>query len=230
MAAQTGTAARPTHAWHRPCPHSRRDPRRRQIGPVVEALELRLVLAGISPTNPSPIGPKPDVFPSPLALGAAYQQVVRIQTKTLQSLGEIDREVQAASAQFARRTAAAINNLNAELRQSKSLHEANAIAAAIRRDRNLLALGGTDIAREEQGLDVARSIANQQANSDKIDIPNGLIPTTLDALVQQDQATGTAISRSGQRSKNALLHELNKLGDQLISTIRVRSSARNQPA
>ena len=227
MAAQTEATVRQARAWHRPRPHSRRNPRRRHIGPVVEALEARLVLAGISPTTPSPVGPKPDDFPSPLALGAAYQQVVRIQTRTLQSLGETDREVQAAGSQFARRAAAAINNLNAELRQSKSVHEANAIAAAIRRDRHLLAVGSTATAHEEQGLDVARSIANQQANSDKIDIPNGLIPTTLDALVQQAQSTGTAISRSGQRSKNALVHQLNKLGDQLTSTIRVRTSARN---
>ena len=65
MAAQTGAGARLTGAWHLPRPHSRRDRRRRQIGPVVEALEGRLLLAGTSPTNPVPIGPKPDGTPNP---------------------------------------------------------------------------------------------------------------------------------------------------------------------
>ncbi len=219
MAAQTDEAEQQTRARHRSRPHSRRNRRRRQLGPVVETLEARLVLAGTAPINPAPVGPKPGDSPSALALGAAYRQVVAIQNTTLQSLGESNREVQAAGSQFARRAAAAINNLNAELQQSNSLRQANAIAAAIRRNRNLLALGSAATAREEQGLNVARGIANQQATSDKIDISNGLFLTTLDALVQQDQATGTAISRSGQRSKNALVHKLNKLGDQLISTV-----------
>ena len=222
MAAQIGAGARLTRTWHLPRPHSRRDRRRRQIGPVVEALERRLVLAGASPTSPLPIGPKPDGTPNPRPAGVAYQQVVAVQTTTLQSLGDSYREVQAAGAQFARRAAVAIDKLNAELRQSKSLHEANAIAAAIRRDRSLLDQGGADVAREKQGLNVARSIANQQASTDKIYIPNGLF-TTLADLVQQDQSTGTAISRSGQRSKNALVRELSKLGDQLTSTVRLLS-------
>ena len=149
-----------------------------------------------------------------------------IQTTTLQSLGDSYREVQAAGAQFASRAAVAIDELNADLSQVKSQHEADAIAAAIRRDRDLLDLGGADAAREEQGLDVARGLADQQANTDEIDIPNGLY-TNLAELVQQDQSTGTAISRSGRRSANALVRDLNKLGDQLISTISVRTSVRN---
>ena len=224
MAAQTGAGARLTGAWLLPRPHSRRDRRRRQIGPVVEALEGRLVLAGTSPTNPVPIGPKPDGTPNPRPAGAAYQQVVAIQTTTLQSLGDSYREVQAAGAQFASRAIAAIDQLNAELRERP--HEADAIAAAIGRDRDLLDLGGADAAREEQGLDVARGLADQQANTDEIDIPNGLF-TTLAELIQQDQSTGTAISRSGRRSENALVRELNKLGDQLTSTIPVQTSVRN---
>ena len=138
------------------------------------------------------------------------------QTTTLQSLGDSYREVQAAGAQLASRTAAAIDELDADLSQVKNRHEADAIAAAIRRDRELLDLGGADAAREEQGLDVARSLADQQANADEIDIPNGLF-TKLAELVEQDQSTGSAISRSGQRSENALVRELNKLGDQLTS-------------
>ena len=65
MAAQTGPDARLMRAWQRPHPHIRRKRRRRQIAPVVEALEGRLVLAGTSPTNPMPIGPKPDGTPNP---------------------------------------------------------------------------------------------------------------------------------------------------------------------
>jgi hypothetical protein len=224
MAAQTGLDARLMRAWQRPHPHIRRERRRRQIAPVVEALEGRLVLAGISPTNSVPIGPILDGTPNPRPAGVAYQQIVAVQTTTLQSLGDSYREVQAAGAQFASRAVVAIDQLNAELRESR--HEANAIAAAIGRDRDLLDLGGADAAREEQGLDVARGLADQQANTDEIDIPNHLY-TSLTQLVQQDQSTGTAISRSGRRSENAVIRELNKLGNQLTSTISAQTPVRN---
>jgi hypothetical protein len=214
-------------SWHSIRPHSRRDRRPRRVGPVVEALEDRLVLAGTSPANVVPIGPQTSGTLTPQQLGAAYQQVVVIQTATLQSLGDSYREAQTAGARFASRATGAIDKLNAELRQSESQHNANAIAAAIRRDRQLLNLGGADVASVEQGLDVARGLADQQANTDKIYIPNRLILTTLAELVQQDQSTGTAISRSGRRSVNALVRELNKLGDQLVSTIRVRPSVKD---
>ena len=225
MAAQTGPDARLMRAWQRPHPHIRRERRRRQIGPVVEALEGRLVLAGTSPTNPVPVGPKLDGTRNPGPGGEAYQQVVAIQTTTLQSLGDSYREVQAAGAQFASRAAVAIDQLNAELRQNKSQRDADAIAAAIHHDRDLLDLGGADVVREEQGLDVARGLADQQATTDEADTLNGLF-TTLAKLVDQDQSTGTAISRSGRRSENALVRELNKLGDQLTSTIPARISVR----
>ena len=225
MAAQKGACARLTGAWQLAHPHSRRERRRRQIAPVVEALEGRLVLAGISPTNPVPIGPKLDGTRNPGPGGAAYQQVVAIQTTTLQSLGDAYREVQAAGAQFASRAAVAIDQLDAELRQSKSQRDADAIAAAIHHDRDLLDLGGADVVREEQGLDVARGLADQQATTDEADTLNGLF-TTLAKLVDQDQSTGTAISRSGRRSENALVRELNKLGDQLTSTVPGRISVR----
>jgi hypothetical protein len=223
MAAQTGPDARLMRAWQRPRPHIRRERRRRQIAPVVEALEGRLVLASTSPTNPVPIGPKPDGTPNPRPGGAAYQQVVAVQTTTLQSLGDSYREVQAAGAQFASRVIVAIDQLNAVLRESQ--HEADVIATAIGRDRDLLDRGGADAAHEEQGLDVARGLADQQANTDEIDIINGLY-TKLADLVQQNQSTNTAISRSGRRSENALVRELNKLGDQLTSTIPVHTSVR----
>jgi hypothetical protein len=215
MTARTGAGARWTGIW---CLQSRRDRHRRQIGPVVEALERRLALSGASPTGPGPIGPRPGANPSPQALGAAYQQVVATQAATLRSLGENSLEVQAAATQFASRGTVAIDGLKAELGQGQGRHDTNAIAAAVRRDRHLLELGGAAATREAQGLDRARGLANQQAYADKIDIPNSLF-TSLAELVQLDQSTGAAIIRSGQRSKNALVQKLDKLGDQLTSTV-----------
>jgi hypothetical protein len=227
MAAQTGPDARLNRAWERPHPHIRRDRRRRQIAPRVEALEGRLVLSGSSPTNPVPIGPEPDGAPNPGRAGAAYQRVVAVETATLRSLGDSYRTVQAAGVQFANRAGFAINQLEAQLRQSQSRSDAHAIAAAIRRDRHLLDVGAADVAREEQGLDVARGLADRQANADKIAIPIGLF-TNLAKLVQQNKATGTAISRSGRRSANRLVRELNKLGNQLTSTIPIRTTSSGQ--
>jgi hypothetical protein len=229
MAAQTWPEARLMRAWQRPHPHIRRERRRRQIAPVVEALEGRLVLAGTSPTNPVPIGPKPDGFSNPPPAGVAYQQVVAVETTTLLSLGDSYHKVQAAGARLANRAVVAIDQLDAVLRQSHSRRDAHAIAAAIRRDRDLLDLGGADAAREEQGLDVAHGLADQQANTDEIDIPNGLF-TNLAELVQQDQSTGTAISRSGRRSANALVRELNKLQSGVVTIVpnlHFQSSARS---
>jgi hypothetical protein len=216
MAARSEAGAPLTARWLLPRSHLRHDRCRRQIGPVVEALEVRLALAANSPTNALPI--RPEATGSSHRLGADYQQVVAIQTTTLQSLGESDREVQAAGAQLARRTASAIDELNAELTRIKSQHEADAIAAAIRRDRHLLNLGGADVVRVEQGLDVARGVADQLANTDEADIVNGLLFTNPQ-LVQQDRSTGTAILRSGKRATNALVRELDRLGDELTSTI-----------
>jgi hypothetical protein len=216
MAAQSGAGPRLTGARQRPQPHTPRERRRRRIGPVIETLEGRLLLAGTSPTNTVPIGPKPDGTPS--LAGVAYQQVVAVQTTTLKSLGDSYREVQAAGAKFASRAVVAFDQLNAVLRERQSQHEADAITAAIGRDHDLLALGGADAAREEQGLDVARGLADQQANTDEVDIINGLY-TKLADLVQQNRSTDAAISRSGQRSENALVRELNRLGNRLTSTI-----------
>ena len=148
-----------------------------------------------------------------------------IQTTTLQSLGDSYREVQAAGTQFASRAVVAIDQLNAVLRQNQSQRDAHAIAAAIGRDRALLNLGGADAAREEQGLDVDRGLADQQATTDEADILANL--DTKAFLVQQNQSTDTAISRSGQRSENALVRKLNKLGNQLTATIPARMSVRN---
>jgi hypothetical protein len=170
-------------------------------------------MAGTSQIDPVPIGPQTDATPNSNALGAAYQQVVAIQTTTLRSLGDSYREVQAAGARLASRAAVAIDQLQAELGQIQSQHDAAAIAAAIRRNRQLLDLGGAAATRQEQGLDVARGLADQQAITGKSDITNGLF-TNLAKLIQQDQSTSAAISRSGQRSEHAFLQKLDKVDDQ----------------
>ena len=165
------------------------DRRYRTIRPVIEALEGRQLLAGTSPTNPVPIGPKPTGPPTPQELGAAYNQVLAIQAETLQSLGDSDRSVEAAGARLASRTAVAIDGLTDRLSTATSPKQANTIAAAIRRDRHLLNLGGAHAAKVEQGLDVARGVEDQQTNTDKIYIPNGLF-TTLTLLVKEAETEG----------------------------------------
>jgi hypothetical protein len=227
MAAQTGPGVRLTGVWHLPGPHSRRDRRRRQIRPAVEALEGKLLRASTSPANPASVALKLDGTPNPGPAGVAYQQVLAIQVATLHSLGDSYREVQATAAQFASRAVVAIDQLKAVLRQSQSRQEAHAIVAAIRRDQDLLNLGGANAVRVEQGLDVARGLADQQADKDKTYIIDRLF-TNLPQAAQQDQSTGTAISRSGQRSVNALVRALNKLGDQLTSTVPVGTPATDQ--
>jgi hypothetical protein len=216
MAAQSGSGAPLRALWLSRRPHLRRDRHHRTIGPIVEALEGRRLLAGTSPIHLVPVH-EPTGTPTPQQLGAAYQQVVAIQTTTLQSLGDSYREVQAAGTQLASRTAVAIQRLNAELGQVKSRHQAYAITASIRRDRHILNQGGAAVTRTEQGLDISHGLADNQTNTDKIYIPNSLF-TTLKELVREDRSTGTAISRSGQRSANALVGKLDELGDQLIVT------------
>lgn len=210
MAAQFGAGALLMAARFLPRLHCRHDRRRRQIGPVVEALEDRLALSGNSTINPVPIGPESTGNPTPQQLGAAYRQVVAIQTATLLSLGDSYREVQAAGAQLANRTATAIDELKADLIQVQNRRQAHAIARAIGRDLCLLNRGGAQAASVEHGLDVARGIADAQANTDEIDIPNHLF-TSLTELVRGDQSTGTAIAQSGQRSAEALVRELTGL-------------------
>jgi hypothetical protein len=227
MAARSRAGAPLTALWLLTRPHLRRDRSRRPIGPVVEALEGRLLLARTAPTDPVPVGPQVAGTPNAHQIGAAYRETLVIQTTTLQSLGDSDREVQTAGAQLASRTDVAVAELNAHLTQITSQDVAGSIAAAIRRDRHLLDLGGADVARVEHGLDVARGIADQQANGDEIDIANGVFPT-LEAVTQfvdQYRSTGTALARSGRRSENALVRELSRLGDQLTSTIEPHPSS-----
>jgi hypothetical protein len=220
MEVQTGTGAQRIRAWNRPRPHSRCN---RQIRPIVEGLEGRLVLAGVSPANPVPVGPESVGNPDPGPSGLAFQQAVDSQTTTLQSLGASVREVQAAGGQLARGAAVAIDGLKAELSQSQSRHDTHAITSAIRRNHDLVGLGAAAVGHETKGLNVDRGLEDQEATNAEVDIVNGAF-TKLSQLVQPDQSTGTDISRSAQRSTNALVRELNKLGDQLISAIPVRTS------
>jgi hypothetical protein len=218
MAVQTGTGARLIRAWHGLRPHSRRNRRSRQIGPLVEGLEARLVLAGVAPANPALVRPDSVANPNPGPSGLAFQQVVESQTTTLQSLGDSVREVQAAGSQFAHSADVAIASLKAELSQSPSRHDTHAINSAIRRDRDLVGLGEAAATHETKGLDVDRGLEDSEAASAEVDIVNGAF-TKLSALVQPDQSTGTDISRSAKRSTNAIVSEIDKLGDQLISTV-----------
>lgn len=143
MAARSWSRAHPGTSWLRHLAYFRCNRRHRSIGPVVEALEGRMLLAGTSPTNPVPVAPRPTgAKPTPQQLGAAYVQVVTIQATTLQSLGNSDREVEAAGARLAGRTAVAIDGLTAELGTAKGQLQAGTINAAIRRDRHILNLGG----------------------------------------------------------------------------------------
>ncbi len=185
-----------------PRPRLRCDRCHRLTGPVLETLEGRVLLTWA---------------PTPQQLGAAYVQVVTIQSTTLRSLGNSYREVEAAGAKLASRTAVAIDGLSAELGTVKTPRQADAITAAIRRDRHLLNLGGAHAAKVEQGLEVARQVEDQQTNTDKIYIPNGLF-TTLPELVQEARSEGTAIARSGRRSADAVIPKLEYLGDQLANS------------
>ncbi len=215
MAARSGSGAPVRAPWLPHRLHLRRVRHHRTIRLVVESLEGRRLLASFSPTQLVPVH-QPVVTPAPQQVGAAYRQVVAIQTTTLQSLGESYRAVEAAGTQLASRTAAAIDGLNAELGQVPSRHQVAAIAAGIRRDRHLLNQGGAEVSRTEQGLDVSLGLADKQANTDKIYIPNGLY-TTLKELVQEDRSMGVAISRSGRRAADKLVRKLDALGDQLVA-------------
>jgi hypothetical protein len=218
MTARSESGATLGTFWLLPRPRLRCNRLRRSVGPVLEALEGRLLLAGPSPTNPVPVAPRPTGAKStPQELGAAYAQVVTIQATTLQSLGNSDRQVEAAGARLASRTAVAIDGLSAELGTAKGQQQAGAIATAIRRDRHILNLGGAHADEVEQGLETARQVEDQETNTAKIYIPIGLF-TTLSELVEEAQTEGTALARSGRRSAEAVIPKLNYLGDQLASS------------
>ena len=96
--------------------------------------------------------------------------------------------------------------------------QAGAINTAIRRDRHILNLGGAHASEVEQGLETAQQVEDQETNTVKIYIPDGLF-TTLSAIVQEAQTEGTALARSGWRSADAVIPKLDYLGDQLTSSV-----------
>jgi hypothetical protein len=178
-----------------PRPHVRRVHRRTR--PAVELLEGRMLLAGSSsPTNPVPISPEPVGGPTPQQLGAAYRQVVEIQTTTLRALGTDYRRVETAAAQLA----------------ARANH-------AIRSDRHIAQVGAAIASDAVQGLDVARGVEDQNATKDKIYIPNRLFLFGLKAFVESAQTLGSILVGSARRSTNAVVHELNALGAQLARTV-----------
>ena len=163
---------------------------------MLETLEGRMLLAGSnSPTNPVPIRTEPADTPTPQQIGAAYREIVAIQTSTLLGLSAAHRRLYAAYDQLAAR--------------------AN---PAIPRDRRILQHGAELTARAEQGLVVARSVADQTASADKIDIPNLLFPSGLNAFVKDAQTTGSNLVRSARRGTDAVIHKLNALTARLVGT------------
>jgi hypothetical protein len=161
--------------------------------PAVESLEGRMLLSGsLSPADAVLISPEPIDARTPRQLGAAYRQVVAIQARTLHALGSADRRSQAAAAQLAT--------------------DAN---QAIARDRRILQVGANLASRIEQGLDIARGVEDQAANGYTIDIPNGLFPSGLGALVKAANTLGQELTVNARRSTDAVVHKLKTLGEQL---------------
>jgi hypothetical protein len=176
----------------------RRDyrPDRRHARLAVEPLEGRMLLAGSSSTtNPVPINPDAVDGPTPQQLGAAYRQVVEIQTTTLRALGTDSRRVDTAAAQVAARA-----------------------DHSIARDRRIAQVGAAIASDAQQGLDVARGVEDQNATKNKIYIPNRLFLFGLKAFIQSAQTLGTILVGDARHSTNVVVHKLNALDAQLAET------------
>ena len=78
-------------------------------------------------------------------------------------------------------------------------------------------MGGDIASRAEQGLDIARGVEDQTANTDEIYIPNGLYPSGLGTLVKSAQTLGQELTNSAARSTDAVVHKLKTLCEQLTS-------------
>jgi hypothetical protein len=168
------------------------DRRRRRL--AAESLEGRVLLAGSSSlTSPVPISPPLEAQPTQRQLGAAYRQVVEIQTTTLKALGTDYRRVEAAVAQLAARA---------------DHHTA--------RDRQILQQAAGTASRAEQGLDVGRGVEDQYATRDKIYIPNRLFLLGLKAFLKDAQTLSSILVGSARRSTDAVLSELDRLGNHLV--------------
>jgi hypothetical protein len=155
-----------------------------------------MLLAGPSATtNPVPIRPDAVGGPTPQQLGAAYRQIVEIQTTTLRALGADSRRVATAAAQLAART-----------------------DHAIARDRRIAQVGADIATDAQQGLDVARGVEDQNAAKNKIYIPNHLFLFGLKAFVQSAQNLGSILVGSARHSTNVVVHKLNVLGSQVADS------------
>jgi hypothetical protein len=173
---------------------------RRRRRPGVESLEGRMLLAGSSsPTSPVPIGPSAAAQPTQRQLGAAYRQVVELQTITLKSLGTDYRRVEAAVAQVAAR-----------------------VGHHTVRDRQILQQAAGIASRAEQGLDVARGVEDQYATRDKIYIPNRLFLSGLKAFLKSAQTLSSILVGSGRHSTDAVVFKLDRLGNQLVESAEPR--------
>lgn len=168
---------------------------RRRRRPAVESLEARALLAApTSPSSPVPVHPEPVSKPTPQQVGAAYREVVAIQSGTLRAISAAHRQLYAAYDELAARA-----NPN------------------IGRDRIIRQQAADLTLREEQGLMAARGVAELDAYTDKLYIPLGLY-TSLPSFVKQDQATGANLDRSARRSVDAAVRELDALRVQLVSS------------
>jgi hypothetical protein len=166
---------------------------RRRRRPAVEPLEGRMLLAGAnSTTHPVPLSPDAAGGPTPQQLGAAYRQVVEVQTTTLKALGTDYRRIEAAATQLAAR-----------------------VGHGSARDRRILQQGADIASRAEQGLDIARGVEDQNATKNKIYIPNHLFLFGLKAFLQSAETLGSILVGSARRSTNAVVHKLDALGTQL---------------
>jgi hypothetical protein len=167
------------------------DPRRR-TRPAVESLEGHALLAvATSPTIPVPVHPEPITHPTNEQLGAAYRQILTIQENTYQAISAAHRRLYAAYGHLA-----ALAN------------------PAVARDRRVLQQGTDLTARTEQGLVVARGLAQREAYTDKIYIPQGLY-TTLGSLVKTAQTAGNDLVRSARRGTDAAIAQLGALAAHL---------------
>jgi hypothetical protein len=172
------------------------DPRRR-TRPAVEPLEGRALLAVATSPN-SHVHSEPITHPTNEQLGAAYRQILTIQENTYQVISAAHRRLYAAYGHLA-----ALAN------------------PAVAHDRRILQQGADLTARTEQGLVVARGIAQLNAYTDKIYIPQALY-TTLGSLVKTAQTNGNNIVRSARRSTDAAIGQLDALAAHLVGDAGLR--------
>ena len=126
-----------------------------------------------------------------------------IQTTTLRSLGDSYREVEAAGAarQPDGRRDRRADRRAGPARGASSRH---AVDAAIRRDRHILNLGGAHASKVEQGLEAAQQVEDQEANTAKIYIPNGLLDPVGDRRTRRrPRVSNSPVAAGGRRTPSS---------------------------